>query len=64
MTNYVRLIVEIHGKSWRTPEQWRKEIDTHTRIRHDPDYEDDVVVTIDEYATDDASCGKGKKACQ
>ncbi len=47
-TKYVKLSVEIHGNTWRSPEEWKKEIYTHVRIRHDPDYDSDVVVEIEE----------------
>lgn len=50
--NYVRLSVAVHNPtgSYADPEKFRKEIETHTRIRIDPDYESDVEVLIEETA--------------
>jgi hypothetical protein len=48
--NYIRLSVSISNPGHRSPEEWRKEIDDHVRIRLDPDFKEDLEVEIEETA--------------
>lgn len=50
MTNYLRISVSMMPPGRRTPEEWRKEIEDHVRIRLDPDFDEDLVVEIEETA--------------